>query len=88
MEEEKSTHHQLELELTTLRKQSKASFEENSDLKARVSYMTRMLESNDQLKHINLDELRILSKSNVQVNDTLNDLLGKWDKIQMFQKSV
>jgi chromosome segregation ATPase len=88
IDEERSTHHQLEIELTTLRKQSKASFEENSDLKARVSYMTRMLEANDQLKHINLDELRLLSKSNVQVNDTLNDLLGKWDKIQMFQKSV
>lgn len=88
IDEESTKHHNLELELNTLRKQSKASFEENSDLKARVSYMTRILEANDHLKHINLDELRILSKSNVQVNDTLNDLLGKWDKIQMFQKST
>lgn len=66
--------------------EAKALYAENSELKARTTYLLKKLELNDQLKHIDLDELRGLSKSNVQVNDTISTLISKWETIQSFQR--
>jgi uncharacterized protein (DUF3084 family) len=66
--------------------EARALFAENSELKARTTYLLKKLELNDQVKHIDLDELRLLSKSNVQVNDTISQLVNKWEQIQSFQR--
>ena len=50
-------------------------------------YLSKRLELNDQLKNLNIEDLKTLSRSNTQVNDTVEALMNKWDSIQAFQKS-
>lgn len=67
--------------------ESRKVFQENSALKAQVMYLNKTLELNDQLKNLNLEDLKSLNRSNLQVNDTLEALMNKWESIQAFQKS-
>jgi hypothetical protein len=62
-------------------------FKENSELKSQVMYLSKRLEMNDQLKHLNIEDLKTLNRSNLQVNDALEVLMEKWENIQAFQKS-
>jgi hypothetical protein len=50
-------------------------------------YLSKRLEMNDQLKHLNIEDLKTLNRSNLQVNDALEVLMEKWENIQAFQKS-
>lgn len=60
---------------------------ENEELRAKESFLSKKLELNEQLKNIDQEELRILSKSNIVVNDTINQLISKWELIQNYQRS-
>ena len=55
---------------------------ENEELRVKESFLSKKLELNEQLKNIDLEELRILSKSNIVVNDTINQLISKWELIK------
>ena len=50
-------------------------------------YLSKRLELNDQMKNLNIEDLKTLSRSNLQVNDTVEVLMNKWESIQAFQKS-
>lgn len=80
-------NNQLDIEKKRSGEDTKKLFSENSDLRAQVFYLTRKLETNDQLKNIDLDELKSLSKSNVQINGAIGQLLTVWDGINHFQKT-
>jgi len=67
--------------------EAQSLFAENAELRAKVNYMTKKLELNDQLKNIDLEELRLISKSSLQANDTINQFISKWGEVQTFQKS-
>ncbi|CAG9319355.1 unnamed protein product [Blepharisma stoltei] len=61
---------------------SKHLAQENQELKAKIEFLTKKLDMNEMLKNIDLEELRALAKSNIQVNDTISQLISKWDNIQ------
>ena len=62
-------------------------FKENADFRSQIIYLNKRLEMNDQLKHLNIEDLKTLNRTNLQVNDTLEVLMNKWESIQAFQKS-
>ncbi|CAG9321446.1 unnamed protein product [Blepharisma stoltei] len=78
---------QLEVDKRRSGDDSKKLFSENSELRAQVFYLSKKLEMNDQLKNIDLDELKSLSKTNVQINGAIGQLLTVWDGIEHFQKT-
>lgn len=67
--------------------ESRKVFKENSELKSQLMYLSKKLEMNDQLKNLNIEDLKTLNRSNLQVNDTLENLMAKWETIQTFQKT-
>ena len=78
---------QMAKEREKITEEGRKIFKENADLRAQVMYLSKRLELNDQLKNLNIEDLKTLSRSNVQVNDTVEALMNKWDSIQAFQKS-
>ena len=67
--------------------EAQALFAENAELRTKLNYMNKKLELNDQLKHIDMEELRLISKSSLQANDAINQFITKWSEVQTFQKS-
>lgn len=78
---------QMNKERIKINEENRKVFKENSELKSQVLYLTKRLEMNDQLKNLNIEDLKSLNRSNLQVNDALEVLMTKWDTIQAFQKS-
>lgn len=78
---------QISKEREKVNEESRKVFKENSDLRAQIMYLTKRLELNDQLKSLNIEDLKTLSRTNIQVNDTVEVLMNKWESIQAFQKS-
>ena len=40
------------------------------------------MEINEQLKNIDLEELKMLAKSNLMMNNNITDLITKWEGLQ------
>lgn len=78
---------QMGKERAKINEEHRKVFRENSELKSQVLYLSKRLEMNDQLKNLNIEDLKSLNRSNLQVNDALEVLMTKWDTIQAFQKS-
>ena len=82
---DKNSHISKEREKIT--EENRKIFKENADLRAQIMYLSKRLELNDQMKNLNIEDLKTLSRSNLQVNDTVEVLMNKWESIQAFQKS-
>jgi alcohol dehydrogenase class IV len=52
-------------------------------LKNKLEELQQKIELNTILKDIDVGELKILSQNNAMVNNSINSLLSKWDKVQM-----
>lgn len=63
-------------------REAKHLAEENQELKGKIEFLLKKVDLNEVLKNIDLEELRTLSKSNVQVNETISMLVNKWENIQ------
>jgi hypothetical protein len=46
-----------------------------------IEQIQQKIELNAMLKDIDINELKILSQNNARVNNNINDLLSKWDKV-------
>ena len=56
--------------------------EENQQFKEKLEFLRKKVEINEQLKNIDLEELKMLSKSNLMMNNTITDLITKWEGLQ------
>ena len=52
-------------------------------LKNKLEELQQKIELNTILKDIDVGELKILSQNNAMVNNSINSLLSKWDKVQV-----
>jgi hypothetical protein len=60
--------------------------EENQELREKLEFIKKKVEINDQLKNIDLEELKMLSRSNLLMNNTITDLIAKWETLQAKKK--
>jgi hypothetical protein len=68
----------IENKVTNMRKQ----LQENQEFKEKLEYLKKKVELNEQLKNIDLEELKTLSRSNLLMNNTITDLITKWEGLQ------
>ena len=68
----------IETKITEIKKLS----EENQDFKEKLEILKKKVELNEQLKNLDLEELKTLSKSNLLMNNTIADLITKWEGLQ------
>lgn len=40
----------------------------------------------EDMKNVKIDELRNIAQANLVVNDTISDLMGKWDQMRKFSR--
>jgi len=55
---------------------------ENAGTKEQIAHMEKLNELSMQIKNVNLEELKLLTQSNDQVQTTITDLMRKWDFLQ------
>ena len=56
--------------------------EENQEFREMLEELKKKVEINEQLKGIDLEELKMLAKSNLVMNNNINDLISKWEALQ------
>ena len=56
--------------------------QDNERAKEQIAHMEKLNELSVQLKNVNLEELKLLTQSNDQVQNTITDLMKKWDFLQ------
>jgi hypothetical protein len=57
-------------------------------LKKKIEEMQQKIELNTILKDIDVNELKVLSQNNAMVNNSINSLISKWDKVQTKLKEI
>ena len=57
---------------------------DNERLKEQIAHLEKLNELSVQIKNVNLEELKLLTQSNDQVQNTITDLMRKWDFLQRF----
>lgn len=72
----------LEQEVTKHTQDSRNFYQENQEFKIQLEFLRKRLELNSQLKNIDIEELKMLAKSNSVVNETISSLIHKWQDIQ------
>jgi len=55
---------------------------ENEKTKQQIAHMEKLNELSVEIKNVNLEELKLLTQSNDQVQNTIIDLMKKWDFLQ------
>jgi len=61
---------------------------QNERLKESIDHLLQQAQLAGELKNVNLEELKLLSKSNDTVHQTLLDLTKKWEHIQRFNSKI
>jgi len=61
---------------------------QNERLKEQIAHMEKLNELSIQIKNVNLEELKFLTQSNDQVQNTITDLMRKWDFLQRVNMGV
>ena len=59
---------------------------ENQRHRDKVNYLMRKIQINEELKNIDLDELKTLAKTNIQMNSMMNQLVDKWDFVKQLNE--
>jgi len=83
IEEEKNTLTSFVSENERLRTQNEKLEVEIKSLYRKTDEVLQKIELNNLLKDIDINELKLLSQNNAVVNSSINNLLGKWDKIHL-----
>jgi hypothetical protein len=55
--------------------------EDTKDLLAKIEEINQKIELNTILNDIDLNELKMLTQNNAMVNNSINTLMAKWDKV-------
>lgn len=56
--------------------------QENQEMREKLEFLKKKIEINEQLKNIDLEELKLIAKSNIVMNNNINDLITKWEFLQ------
>ena len=54
---------------------------ENQEMREKLEYLKKKVEINEQLKNIDLEELKLIAKSNLVMNNNITDLISKWENL-------
>lgn len=81
IEEEKANFAALSTENDRYKLQNEKLELEIKSLYKKTEEVLQKIELNNLLKDIDVNELKLLSQNNAVVNSSINNLLGKWDKI-------
>ena len=75
-------------QLEVLQDENKKLNEENEkyekdikDLRIKIDELQQKIELNSMLKDIDIGELKMLTQNNAIVNNSINTLISKWDKV-------
>ena len=60
--------------------------DENDRLKGQIEHLNKQVELSQQIKALNLEDLRILKNTNDQVFNTLSEMTKKWEILQRFSQ--
>ena len=71
----------LERETSRYVKDSQEYYSDNQELKGKIEFLQKKIALSEQLRHIDIDELKMLSRSNLAVNETTAQLITKWEHI-------
>jgi len=74
----------LEKEVDKLTKLIPEIESENDKLRTQIQHLMKQMELSQQLKGLNLEELKILKQTNDQVFNTLTEMSKKWEFLQKF----
>ena len=72
----------LQTEVEREQNEAKHLYEENENLRQKIDYLNKKLELNEEFKNIDLEELKMIARSNLTVNETISQLISKWENIQ------
>jgi tetrahydromethanopterin S-methyltransferase subunit G len=51
------------------------------DIKIKIDEIQQKIELNSMLKDIDINDLKMLTQNNAMVNNSINTLISKWDKV-------
>ena len=51
------------------------------DIKIKIDEIQQKIELNSMLKDIDINDLKMLTQNNTMVNNSINTLISKWDKV-------
>jgi predicted nuclease with TOPRIM domain len=54
---------------------------ENQEMREKLEFLNKKVEINDQLKNIDLEELKLIARSNLVMNNNITDLISKWENL-------
>jgi hypothetical protein len=55
-------------------------------LKAKEDYLNRSIDMDEGLRQVKIEQLTSLIQSNLGLNNTITDLMGKWEQIIKFSR--
>lgn len=55
-------------------------------LKAKEEYLSKQVDVDEGMKSVKIDQLTSLMHNNTGLNDTIKDLMEKWDQIRKFSR--
>jgi hypothetical protein len=82
IEENESNLNSISLENEKVRQNSERYEADIKVLKKKIDELQQKIELNTILRDIDINELKILSQNNAMVNNSINSLMSKWDKVQ------
>ncbi len=56
--------------------------EENKKIQKEISMTMQKIDINNLLKEIDIEDMKILSQTNKQMNSAIHNLISKWETIQ------
>lgn len=61
--------------------------EEHTYLATKHEYLSKTVHLDEDMKKIKIEDLRNIMQNNVIVNETINDLMGRWDQLRKFSRN-
>ena len=79
--ENSATLDSLEKENEKLRNENDKYEKDIKELRIKVDEIQKKIELNSMLKDVDVNELKMLAQNNAVVNNSINNLISKWDKV-------
>ena len=76
-----ATIDRLEADNNRLSQENSQLSEDISNMKLEISKLYQKIELNELLKDVDLEELKLLSHNNTNVNSAISGLISKWEEI-------
>ena len=81
LEKDTATNETLEADNARLVEENTKLADDISNMKQEIARLNQKIELNELLKDVDLEELKLLSHNNNNVNSAILNLIGKWEEI-------